>query len=132
MSKLLHQEIRTEDDILRIFDRAMSLVRILGIQPGNITEVKVNRKLRTHLGNTYKKDDKFKIEYHKMFLWRRDIETECEGLLIHEILHTCPDSMGHDGEWAKNAAIVAKAYPQFENHMHEYFEVSKSYVQYLR
>lgn len=132
MSRLLHQEIRTEDDILKIFDQAMSVVRSLGMQPGSITEVKVNRKLRTHLGYTYKEDGKFRIEYHKMFLWKKDIETECEGLLIHEILHTCPDSMHHDGEWAKNAAIVAKAYPQFGNYMHEYFEFSKSYANYLR
>jgi len=83
----------------------MEALEKIGIPYGNIVEFTVNTRAKRRWGQCVKKFD----GYHINITTRLCDGEHDEGLkntIIHELLHTCPESMDHGKEWRRWSRIV--------------------------
>ncbi len=95
-------------DYMAMFNEAMEIVDGLGIEAGEIVEVKLNYRAKNRLGRCTRNNIfcTYKLEFNHLIFSDEANEDEVMNVLIHEILHTCKDCMTHKGEWKRLANIV--------------------------
>lgn len=100
-------------DYEKLIKKCIDEVVSAGIVPGDISSWKINTRAKTRWGQCKqnKTNHTFEIQIASVLLEDdRVSEKACKSTIIHEILHTCKDSMKHTGNWKKNADIMNKTY----------------------
>lgn len=100
-------------DYRQLRESALSEVIEAGIEPGVILHWGVNTRAKSFWGRCiYKKMLKgYYIEIaQKLLTDERISEIAVKETIIHEILHTCKDSMKHTGNWKTNAERMNALY----------------------
>lgn len=93
----------------KLFEDCMMELKSINIDVSNkITEVKVNGRLRTTMGMCYRNNrtKTYSIAINPALLADSADEMEVKDTIIHEILHTCPNSFNHGYEWKLRADKV--------------------------
>ena len=95
-------------DYMAMFNEALDVVHDLGIETGNIIEVKLNYRAKKRGGQCAYNVlfDTYRLNFNHLIFSDETNEDEVMNILIHEILHTCKDCMNHKGEWKRLANIV--------------------------
>ncbi len=95
-------------DYMAMFNDAMDVVHGLGIETGEIIEVKLNYRAKNRLGRCTRNNIfyTYELEFNHLIFSDETNEDEVMNVLIHEILHTCRDCMTHKGEWKRLANVV--------------------------
>ena len=99
-----------------IYQNCIDMLDSIGINYGNIVEIKVNKRAKKRWGycqrvwNGTTRDGKRKYNFyinisHILLDERIGIES-LENTIIHEILHTCPGCFDHGNGWKQMAAKV--------------------------
>lgn len=100
-------------DFEGLIEICMNEVTSAGIEPGVISLWKINTRAKQRWGMCKKNasDGTFEIQIASVLLADdRVSEKACKTTIIHEILHTCKDSMKHTGNWKKYAEIMNAKY----------------------
>lgn len=99
-------------DFQKLIEKCLEEVVVAGIQPGNITEWTINRRAKRRWGQCTKKaNGEYRIQIAAQLLEDERIsEKACKDTIIHEILHSCPDGMGHTGKWKEYAKTINEKY----------------------
>ncbi len=87
-------------------------ITALGIELGNIKEWTINTRARSRWGQCKKeRDGSYSIQISERLLADDRIsEKACKETIIHELLHTCKDSMKHTGRWKIHAEMMNRKY----------------------
>ena len=95
-------------DYMAMFNEAMNVVEGLGIETGNIVDVKLNYRAKNRFGQCRKNNvnNTYSLNFNHLIFSDEANEDEVMNTLIHEILHTCEGGMTHKGEWKRLANIV--------------------------
>ena len=95
-------------DYMAMFNEAMNVVESLGIETGNIVEVKLNYRAKNRFGQCRKNNvnNTYSLNFNHLIFADESNEDEVMNTLIHEILHTCEGGMTHKGEWKRLADYV--------------------------
>ena len=95
-------------DYMAMFNEALEVVCDLGIETGEIVEVKLNYRAKNRLGRCTRNNIfcTYALEFNHLIFSDEADEDAVMNVLIHEILHTCKDCMTHKGEWKRLANIV--------------------------
>ena len=95
-------------DYMAMFNEALEVVYGLGIETGEIVEVKLNYRAKNRLGRCTRNNIfcTYTLEFNHLIFSDEADEDAIMNVLIHEILHTCKDCMTHKGEWKRLANIV--------------------------
>ena len=93
------------------YEKCLDILDSVGIEPGIITEVKVNRRLSRSLGicrryKNYFGDFIFKIEINPVLLEDGVTQEQFENTMLHELLHTVGGCFSHTGKWLELATKV--------------------------
>lgn len=110
--------MRTEKRIHEIFNTAYDMVCKADIVPGKITSVKINRRLKRSIGRCIERCDDgystyFEIEFNKVVFSDKISDKDVTETAVHEILHSCENSMCYTGAWLENARIFMDKYPEY-------------------
>ena len=98
-------------DYEKLREECLQEVLSAGILPGNISSWTINTRAKSRWGLCKKKGDSYEISISDSLLSdERVSEKACKTTIIHEILHTCKDSMKHTGNWKKYAEIMNAKY----------------------
>lgn len=104
-------------DLKLMFERAKEDLDVIGIQYGNIVEIKVNTRAKsrwgqccTVLNSQYWENKQFSINISDRLLQDDVTDEACLDTIIHEILHTCKGCMNHGREWKELAELVNDCY----------------------
>lgn len=99
-------------DFEALKEKSLSDVKSAGIQIGKIVSWEINKRAKTRWGQCKKNiDGTYAIQISSALLTDDRIsEKAVLETMIHEILHTCKDSMNHTGRWKKNADIMNRIY----------------------
>jgi hypothetical protein len=91
----------------------MDELKAIGIETGNVKDVKVNYRAKGRLGLCSKRCDGYYIEICNDIL-KDDIPDNITcNVIIHELLHTCKDCMCHTGQWKIYANMVNRSYSKY-------------------
>lgn len=104
-----------DENLYPVFKNAMEIARKCGLEPGEITSVKVNGRLSRALGRCtrrYSGGVYYQIELSKEMIQKCDKRFITE-VLLHEIVHTCEGCMNHGANFKRNAAKIMAKYPQY-------------------
>lgn len=82
----------------------------LGIEYGDIYNVKVNSRAKSRWGRCSSNYYGFEIEISDRLLADDIDDMATLNTMMHEVLHTCDNCMNHGKEWQRLADIVNKAY----------------------
>lgn len=95
-------------DYMAMFNEAMNVVESLGIETGNIVEVKLNYRAENRFGQCRRNNvtNTYSLNFNHLIFADESNEDEVMNTLIHEILHTCEGGMTHKGEWKRLADYV--------------------------
>ena len=95
-------------DYMAMFNEALEVVHDLGIETGNIVEVKLNYRAKNRFGQCRKNNvnNTYSLNFNHLIFSDESNEDEVMNTLIHEILHTCEGGMTHKGEWKRLADYV--------------------------
>lgn len=95
-------------DYMAMFNEAMDVVESLGIETGNIVDVKLNYRAKNRFGQCRKNNvnNTYSLNFNHLIFNDETKYNVVMGTIIHEILHTCKDCMTHKGEWKRLANIV--------------------------
>ena len=88
----------------------MAELDAIGINYGNILEVKVNMRAKTRLGRCRKTSKGYLIEINSNLLDESIKELYLKNTIIHELLHTCEGCMNHGTNWKRLADKVNRVY----------------------
>lgn len=93
-------------------EECLNEVRNAGIEPGNIVRWTINKRAKKRWGQCRKyPNGECEIEISSWVLEDERIPVEiCKNTLIHEILHSCPECMGHTGMWKVYAKRMKDIY----------------------
>ena len=93
---------------MEMFNKAMDVVHDLGIETGNITDVKLNYRAKNRFGQCRRNNvnNTYSLNFNHLIFADESNEDEVMNTLIHEILHTCEGGMTHKGEWKRLADYV--------------------------
>lgn len=100
-------------DFKRLQDICINEVKAIGIQPGIITEWKLNYRAKSRWGLCTRNNltNECKIQISARLIEDDQIsEQACKETMIHEILHTCQGVKGHTGLWKQYAEAINKQY----------------------
>ena len=95
-------------DYMAMFNEALEVVHGLGIETGNIVEVKLNYRAKNRFGQCRKNNvnNTYSLNFNHLLFNDETKYDVVMGTIIHEILHTCEGGMTHKGEWKRLANIV--------------------------
>lgn len=95
-------------DYMAMFNEAMNVVEGLGIETGNIVDVKLNYRAKNRFGQCRRNNvlNTYELNFNYLIFDDNANDDAIMNVLIHEILHTCKDCMTHKGEWKRLANIV--------------------------
>lgn len=104
-------------DLQALFERAKEELDVIGIEYGNIVEIKINTRAKRRWGqcqivcnSQYWKNRQYSINISDRLL-QDDVKDEaCLDTIIHEILHTCDGCMNHGCKWKELAELVNECY----------------------
>lgn len=82
----------------------------IGIEYGNIVEVKVNTRAKKRWGQCRAIPGGYSINISIVLLDERNDEQGLKETIIHELLHSCKGCMNHGENWKRLAAKVNRAY----------------------
>ena len=101
-------------DIVNLFCEVIDDIENSGIETGNITEKRENKRLSKALGRCRKyPDGHFEIEIQSAFMQDNIEEQGLKNTIAHEILHTCRNSFNHGAEWKRNAETLQAFCPEY-------------------
>lgn len=90
-----------------VFKEAMIQLREIGIEPsGPILDLSINTRARKRLGCCKKDGRGYRIEISELCSELDD--KALKEIVIHELLHTCSNSMNHGAAWKCNAERVRR------------------------
>jgi predicted SprT family Zn-dependent metalloprotease len=95
--------------VLELFKVSLKELSQIGIEPaGEIKSITVNKRPRKRLGacKIAGKGRRPEYEIEISFICRDLDDDQLKQVIIHEILHTCYDSMNHGATWKSNAEKV--------------------------
>lgn len=105
-------------DLQSVYWNCRTMMDEIGIDYGNIVEVKVNTRAKNRWGQCHREfvgrdvygNPKYEntINISAILLDERVPIESLQNTIIHEILHTCPGCANHGAEWKKRAAIVKR------------------------
>lgn len=91
-----------------MFNNAMDIVHDLGIETGNIVDVKLNYRAKNRFGQCRKNNvlNTYSLNFNYLIFDDNADDIAIMNTIIHEILHTCKDCMTHKDEWKRLANYV--------------------------
>lgn len=92
-------------DLMEYMHECMAELDGIGIEYGNIVEVKVNTRAR-RWGQCRVVPGGYSININQVLLDERNDENGLKNTIIHELLHSCKGGHGHKGEWKRLANKV--------------------------
>lgn len=106
--------MRTQEEFYTLFERANVYILASGIDTMyRGVAISFSKRMKRTLATTTKHSNgEYTITFSERLL--EADENSCYNIIIHEILHTCPDCMKHTGEWRKLANVINNKYPQFD------------------
>ncbi len=90
--------------------RCMKELEAVGIEYGNIIEVKVNTRAKKRWGQCRAVPGGYSININAVLLDERNDEQGLKETIIHELLHSCKGCMNHSEKWKRLATKVNRAY----------------------
>ena len=95
-------------DYMVMFNEAVNVVENLGIEIGDIVDVKLNYRAKNRFGQCRRNNvlDTYELNFNYLIFDDDANDDAVMNVLIHEILHTCKDCMTHKDEWKRLANIV--------------------------
>lgn len=97
-------------DLQKCFNECERELSSIGIKHGQISKVEIGDLPIRTMGLCIRQfqDGKFiyKIQINKLLLKSSESYKGLKETMLHEILHTCPGSFKHTGEWKKLAQYV--------------------------
>ena len=95
-------------DYMAMFNKAMDIVESLGIETGDIVDVKLNYRAKNRFGQCRRNNiiNTYSLNFNYLIFADEADDDAIMNVLIHEILHTCKDCMTHKGEWKRLANYV--------------------------
>ena len=95
-------------DYMAMFNEAMDIVESLGIETGNIIDVKLNYRAKNRFGQCRRNNvfNTYELNFNHLIFADEANDDAIMNVLIHEILHTCEGGMTHKGEWKRLANVV--------------------------
>lgn len=95
-------------DYMTMFNEALDVVHDLGIETGNIVDVKLNYRAKNRFGQCRRNNiyNTYELNFNHLIFADEADDDAVMNVLIHEILHTCEGGMTHKGEWKRLANIV--------------------------
>ena len=98
-------------DLNKLYQECLQDLAALNIVPETICSVTVNTRSKTYWGWCKHRGNKLHdIEISKRLLADHVPERIVKQTICHEILHACPKTKGHTGEWKRLAHVVNNAY----------------------
>lgn len=99
-------------DFERLKCECIDEIEDLDIEIGKIKEWTINTRAKHRWGQCKKnKDGSYSIQIAEQLLVDKRIsEKACKETIIHELLHTCKDSMKHTGKWKAYAQEMNEEY----------------------
>ena len=97
-------------DLMNYVVSGMEKLDAIGIQYGNIEDVKVNSRAKKRWGQCQRTANGFLIEISNMLLDERSSEDGLMNTILHELLHTIPGCLNHGKKWKAMADKVYNAY----------------------
>lgn len=95
-------------DYMAMFNEALDIVHGLGIETGNIVEVKLNYRAKNRFGQCRRNNvtNTYSLNFNYLIFDDKANDVAVMNTIIHEILHTCENCMTHKNEWKRLANIV--------------------------
>lgn len=93
-------------DLQKCYNECRAELDSIGIKYGNIVSIQSANLTPTTWGICTKKGDIYKIRINKTLLESAESYKGLKNIIIHEMLHSCPNSMSHTGNWKNLARIV--------------------------
>ena len=90
--------------------QCMEELDAIGIEYGNIIEVKINTRAKKRWGQCRAIPGGYSINISAILLDERNDEQGLKETIIHELLHSCKGCMNHGENWKRLAAKVNRAY----------------------
>lgn len=90
--------------------RCMEELDAIGIEYGNIVEVKANTRAKKRWGQCKAIPGGYSINISVALLDERNNEQGLKETIIHELLHSCKGCMNHGEKWKRLAQKVNRAY----------------------
>lgn len=93
-------------DLQKCYNECKAELDSIGIKYGNIISIQSVNLSPRMWGRCIRDGDVYKIEINKILLESAESYRGLKNTIIHEMLHSCPDSMKHTGNWKNLARIV--------------------------
>lgn len=103
-------KVEMEARLAEVYKECIDELDAIGVPYGNIVSVTVNYRAKRRWGLCKMVGESYKININADLLSVYASEKGLKETVIHEILHTCPNSMCHTGEWKKWATLVNDCY----------------------
>ena len=101
-------------DAIKVYKECKQMLENLGIQTGNIQDVKVNTRAQRRWGRCTRKltfdGYVFTIEISSRLLEDNISDEATNTTMLHELIHTCNNCMNHGIEWKRIANKVNRVY----------------------
>lgn len=97
----------------KLYKEALADVRLAGIVPGNIVCVRPNSRSKRYWGWCKRRNGVYIIEISTKLLEDSVPDVSTKNTIVHEILHSAKDGMGHKGAWKQYADIINAKYPHY-------------------
>jgi hypothetical protein len=96
------------------YQEALAVAKDCGLPFGNITKVTMTTATPNIWGRckVINHGESYRLEFNKGVILRSD-ERFVIQTMLHEIIHTCPQCLGHTGNFKRYAAIIKGKYPQY-------------------
>lgn len=97
------------------YEKCLDILDSMGIEVGQITEVKLNRRLSRSLGRCWRNRIycgcyTYRIEINPVLLEDGVTQEQLENTMLHELLHTVDGCFSHTGKWLRLAEKVNREF----------------------
>ncbi len=93
-------------DLQKCYRECKAELDSIGIKYGNIVSIQSANLSSSVWGRCTRNGDIYKIEINNILLESAESYRGLKNTIIHEMLHSCPNSMHHTGSWKNLARIV--------------------------
>lgn len=125
--------MKMQDRLNRIFNECYKQLQDIGIPLGKVGKVVLVHKFSLW-GRCVNLLDEYKIEIDSL-LMKPKYERGLRTVIMHELLHTCPNCITHSKEWKQYAKIVTDTCGYSINVTDDYYQLgisTKDYIRYLQ
>lgn len=95
--------------LCQLYKESETLVKGANIEIGNITNLRINNRLKSVYGRARRIGNEYTIEIAGELL-NSATNDGIKNTIIHEILHTCKGCMNHGENWKRKADIIKNKY----------------------